>query len=65
MRLAIVETQVKNFDDKFDRIEAAIEKWNRTGYWLMTLITGSLVLALLKFVYDGGLVPTAKAMGGF
>jgi hypothetical protein len=63
MRLAIVETEVKNFDEKFARIEAAIEKWNRTGYWLMTVVIGSMLLAVLRFIYEGGLAPLAKAAG--
>ncbi len=64
MRLAVVETQIKNFDEKFDRIEKAIEKWNRTGYWLMTLILGSVILALLRFVYEGGLTQVTKTAAG-
>lgn len=63
MRLAVAETQIKNYDDKFDDIKEAIEKWNRIGFWLITVMGGSFILALMKFIYDGGLVPAAKAIG--
>lgn len=57
MRLAVVETQVKNYDDHFKRIEKALDRWNTIGFWLVTLVGGSLILAFLNFAYQGGLRP--------
>lgn len=57
MRLAVVEVQQKNIDKKIEEIKQTI---NRVGYWVTTLVLGSFVLALLRFIFDGGL---AKAAG--
>lgn len=58
MRLAVVETQQKNFDEKLDAIKAAIERWNRLGFWLLTLVGGALLMAFLNFALSGGLKVT-------
>lgn len=63
MRLAVVETQSKNFDEKLDMIRESIEKWNRIGFWLVTVVVGGLIAAILQFVVSGGLAPAARAMG--
>jgi hypothetical protein len=65
MRLAVVETHHENFNEKLDDIKRAIEKWNRVGYWLVTIIGGSLILALLSFIYAGGLTAVRAASSGF
>lgn len=67
MRLAVVEVQVKNFDEKLDDIKAVIERWNKIGFWLITLVGGLIITAFLQFAMSGGLqmVQTAKAYGGF
>lgn len=63
MRLAVVEVQNKNFDEKLDEIKEEIRGFRKIGFWFTTLVAGSLTLALLKFIYDGGLAPVARAAG--
>lgn len=55
MRLAVVEANQRNFDEKLDDIKAAIERWNKLGFWLLTLVGGGLILAFLEFALQGGL----------
>lgn len=52
MRLAVVEITQKGFDEKLDEIKDTL-KW--VSRWLAGLVFGSLVLALLTFIYRGGI----------
>lgn len=62
MRLVVVEMQVKNYDDKFDQIHSALERWNKTGRWLVTLVGGLLISGFVQFAMNGGLATIAKGM---
>jgi len=52
---AIAAVRRDELTQRFDRMEAYFEKLNNNINWLVKLIIGGLVLAIVSFVVGGGL----------
>lgn len=66
LRLAVMETTTKNFDDKLDglrelielkltNMKSSIDGWNRLGFWLLTTVAGGFVAAAIAWMVSGGM----------
>ena len=60
-RLAVVETERKGveskidalrelFDIKLDGVQKSVDGWNKIGFWLLTTVGGTVILAVLGLV---------------
>jgi len=69
LRLATVEAQNKSFDDKLDALKelievklgsmkSSIDGWNKLGFWLLTIVGGGIIIAVLNFLIRGGFAPS-------
>ena len=68
LRLAVVETERKLFDEKFDGLrelfaekmgtmQKSIDGWNKTGFWLLTAFCGAIIVGVVGFMIRGGFAP--------
>ncbi len=68
MRLAVVETERKLFDEKLDSLrdlfsekmgnmQKTIEGWNKIGFWLLTTFCGAIIIGVVAFMIRGGFAP--------
>lgn len=52
---AIAAVHREEMKERFERMEASFSKLNNNINWLVKLIIGGLILAILSFVVGGGL----------
>lgn len=66
LRLAVVETERKHFDEKLDALkellsekmggmQRSIEGLNKIGFWLLTTFGGAIIVGAVAFMLAGGL----------